>query len=64
MSAKENIMVTLSEAEMEQLEKMSKTHGASKSRIISQALRMLEIELKRSNFGEFQGSGDKKMADD
>ena len=55
MSITKNLMITLTEAEIEQLEKLSNSLGCSKTRVISQALNLLKSELERANFGEFQG---------
>lgn len=46
MSVNKNIMLTLTEAEIEQLENLSFIMGCSKSRVVSQALNMLSSELK------------------
>lgn len=46
MSTSKNLMVTLTEAELKQLDKISNWLGCSKSRVISQALNMMAIELK------------------
>ena len=46
MSEAKNLMITLTESELEQLEKLSNTLGCSKSRVVSQALNMLQSELK------------------
>lgn len=46
MSVNKNIMLTLTQAEIEQLENLSFTMGCSKSRVVSQALNMLSSELE------------------
>ena len=46
MSISKNLMVTLTEAELEQLGMLSNWLGCSKSRVISQALNMMKSELK------------------
>jgi len=53
-------MITLTDAEYEQLERLSFTLGASKSRVISHALKMMENELKQANFGAFQHQTEEK----
>ena len=45
MSVSKNLMVTLTEAELEQLTMLSNWLGCSKSRVVSQALNMLKNEL-------------------
>jgi len=46
MNTRHNIMVTLSKAELDNLEKLSNILGCSKSRVISQGLLMLDAEFK------------------
>jgi len=46
MSTNKNIMLTLTGAEIEQLENLSFIMGCSKSRVVAQALNMLSAELK------------------
>ena len=46
MSLNHNVMITLTEPELEQLEIMSFTLGCSKSRLIAQALNMMKFELE------------------
>lgn len=43
MSESKNLMITLTDAEYQQLEELSFTLGFAKSRIISQALNMLKM---------------------
>jgi hypothetical protein len=51
MSVNKNVMVTLTDGESELLDKLSFFLGCSKSRVISNALKTLESQLKEAGFG-------------
>lgn len=64
MSVNKDLMVTLSEAEFDELEKMSDMLGSSKSRVIAQALNMMRISLKEAGAGVFKAPNIQKTSEE